>query len=137
MERKLRRIITGHNEQGKSIVTYDGHPISFEGLYEMWVTEKSPADNRHKNDAAKRKVKLEPPLNGSIFRFFRVLPEDTSKSIEVVEKEIAGRYAAMDASHCRPDTSKNPRMHKTKTADYIILLEGEVTLLLDEGEVEL
>jgi quercetin dioxygenase-like cupin family protein len=28
-------------------------------------------------------------------------------------------------------------MHKTKTVDYIILLEGEITLLLDEDEVDL
>ena len=28
-------------------------------------------------------------------------------------------------------------MHKTKTIDYIILLQGEVTLLLDKGEVEM
>jgi len=137
MRRKFRRIVTGHNERGKSIVIHDDHPISFGGLYEMWVTEKSPADNRHKNAAAKRKVKLEPPLNGSLFRFFRILPEDTSKSIEQVEKETARSFAAIDASHCRPDTSKSPHMHKTKTIDYIILLEGEITLLLDEDEVEL
>ena len=28
-------------------------------------------------------------------------------------------------------------MHKTKTIDYIILLKGDVTLLLDEEEVDL
>ena len=28
-------------------------------------------------------------------------------------------------------------MHKTNTIDYIILLKGDVTLLLDEGEVNL
>lgn len=28
-------------------------------------------------------------------------------------------------------------MHQTKTIDYIILLEGDVTLLLDEDEVQL
>ena len=28
-------------------------------------------------------------------------------------------------------------MHKTKTIDYIILLEGDVTLILDEDEVQL
>ncbi|KKM67692.1 hypothetical protein LCGC14_1468560 [marine sediment metagenome] len=28
-------------------------------------------------------------------------------------------------------------MHKTKTVDYIILLEGELTLLMEEGEVDL
>jgi len=137
MERKLRRIITGHNEEGKSVVAYDGRPIGFGGLSEIWVTDGSPADNKHKNDAAKRKVRLEPPSNGSIFRFFQVSPEDPSILTEQLEKGLAAAFAAMDASHCRPDTSRNPGMHKTKTVDYIILLEGEVTLLLDEDEVDL
>jgi mannose-6-phosphate isomerase-like protein (cupin superfamily) len=134
MERKLRRIITGHNEEGKSIVAYDGPPIE---TGRMWVTDRSPADNKHKDDAAQRKVGLEPPPNGSRFGFFRIFPEDPSKSTEEVEKETAAFFAAADASHCRPDISRHPHMHKTKTVDYIILLEGEVKLLLDEDEVDL
>jgi len=131
-ERKSKRVVTGHNEDGKSIVAYTG-PISFQ----MWVTDNSPADNKHKNDAAKRKVRLEPPSNGSKLAFFQVLPEDPSRSVEDVEKETAAGFEAIDASHCRPDTTRDPRMHKTKTVDYIILLEGEVTLLLDEDEIDL
>ena len=137
MEGKLRRIITGQNEEGKSIVTYDGPTLVFNNLSEMWVTDRSPADNKHKNDTTKRKVRLEPPSKGSIFRFFQVSPEDTSRSIKDLEKEAEAGFAEIDASHCRPDTSRNPRMHKTKTVDYIILLEGEVTLLLDEDMVDL
>ncbi|MFW9875762.1 MAG: cupin domain-containing protein [Candidatus Thorarchaeota archaeon] len=137
MKKKLRRIITGHNKEGKSIVAYDGPPIRFGGLFEMWVTEKSPANNKHKSDTAKREIKLEPPPKGSLLRFFTVSPNDPSKSTKKLEEETARGYAAIDASHCRPDTSRDPRMHKTKTVDYIILLEGEVTLLLDEDEVNL
>ena len=137
MEGKLRRIITQHNGKGKSIVAYAGPPIGFGGSFEIWVTDSSPADNKHQDDAAKRKVRLEPPSNGSIFRFFKVFPKDLSRSTEEVEKETGKRFAAMDASHCRPDTSRNPGMHKTKTVDYITLLEGEITLLLDEDEVDL
>ena len=37
----------------------------------------------------------------------------------------------------RVDTTRHPAMHKTKTIDYIILLDGDVTLLLDEDEVRL
>ena len=43
----------------------------------------------------------------------------------------------MGAAHERVDTSRHPAMHKTKTIDYIILLNGDVTLLLDEDEVRL
>lgn len=134
MERKLRRIITGHNEEGKSVVAYDGSPHM---EFSMWATNSSPADNKHNDDAAKQGIRLEPPANGSKFGFFMVPPEDPSKSAEVLEKEYTAGFAAMNASHCRPDTSKHPGMHKTKSVDYIILLEGEITLLLDEDEVEL
>ena len=43
----------------------------------------------------------------------------------------------MGAAHERVDSSRHPAMHKTKTIDYIILLKGDVTLLLDEDEVRL
>lgn len=43
----------------------------------------------------------------------------------------------MGAAHARVDTTRSPVMHKTKTVDYIILLSGEITMLLDEGEVDL
>ena len=35
------------------------------------------------------------------------------------------------------DTTKHPAMHKTETIDYIILLKGDVSLILDEDEVRL
>jgi quercetin dioxygenase-like cupin family protein len=34
-------------------------------------------------------------------------------------------------------TSRHPGMHKTRTIDYVVLLSGEVTLLLDKREVDL
>jgi quercetin dioxygenase-like cupin family protein len=43
----------------------------------------------------------------------------------------------MEATHCRPDTKRHPGMHKIRTIDYVIILSGEVTLLLDKGEVDL
>ena len=38
---------------------------------------------------------------------------------------------------CRTDTTRHPGMHKTRTIDYVVLLSGEVTMLLDKGEVDL
>ena len=40
----MRRIITGHNEDGKSVVMYEGPPArsigeDVGGLYEIWNTE--------------------------------------------------------------------------------------------------
>ena len=43
IERKFKRIVTGHNEEGKSIVAYDGPP---KNQFQLWVTDKAPADSR-------------------------------------------------------------------------------------------
>jgi len=98
-----------------------------------------PARNVGDADAADRPIRLEPPPNGSLFRFFQVAPEaqDAAVSAEERERQVAASFAAMAAPHARVDTSRSPFMHKTKTVDYIILLSGEVTMLLDEGEVDL
>jgi uncharacterized cupin superfamily protein len=57
-------------------------------------------------------------------------------SREERERQTAKLFAQMDA-HCRSDASRHPGMHKTRTIDYVVLLSGEVTLLLDKGEVDL
>ena len=50
MSHTLRRIVTGHNDTGQSIVEIDGGPATElsangSGLHEIWLTESIPADN--------------------------------------------------------------------------------------------
>ena len=59
------------------------------------------------------------------------VPEDMLQEI------AADAFEKVGAAHHRVDTSKHPAMHKTETVDYIILLKGDVTLILDEEEVDL
>ncbi len=132
-----RRIVTGTNDQGRSHIVSDGPPVELGTLTEFWATESSPAGYGSDDEVAGRRVQLEPPPNGTIFRFFRVDPEDPTKSREEVDQEVAAGFSAVGAEHCRPDTSRHPRMHTTSTVDYIVLLQGEVTLLLDDDEVDL
>ena len=137
IDRKFRRIITGHNKKGKSVVLSEMQPIEYGVLYDMWRTDRSPAKNSISFDSADSGPQLEPFPNGTVFRFFRCDPEDPSLSLEEIEEIRAARFAYWKAEHCRPDTTRGPQMHRTKTLDYIIVLEGEVTLLLDEEEVDL
>lgn len=140
-----RRIVTGHNDEGKSIVVSDGPPGKERGnLFEMWNTGQMPADNAGPQDAAAdRDVILEPDPNGSVFRFFEVGPESANPSVEERERAFQERLAGLSeearaqAQRIRPDTSRHPSMHRTRTVDYIVLLKGEVTMLLDEGEVQM
>jgi hypothetical protein len=134
MAPQFRRIVTGHDAEGKSVVVIDGPPSAF-GAF--WQTEGTPADNRTTADAAQAVRTLEPPPAGSIFRYASIPPEDPNVPAKEREAAIARMFAQMEAEDCRPDTSRHPGMHKTRTVDYVILLAGEVTLLLDRGEVDL
>jgi mannose-6-phosphate isomerase-like protein (cupin superfamily) len=135
MAREPRRIVTGHDAEGKSVFVIDGPPTPF-GAY-CWMTDATPVNNTGSGDAGLQVRKLEPPPSGSIFRFAAIPPEDPKVSREERERQTAKLFAQMDAAHCRSDTSRHPGMHKTRTIDYVVLLSGEVTLLLDKGEVDL
>ncbi len=134
MPREMRRIVTGHDTAGKSIVVIDGPPTSTAAY---WLADSTPADNAAAGDAAQRVRGLEPPRGGTIFRYAVIPPEDPKVTREERERTMARMFEQMGAAHCRPDTSRHPGMHKTRTVDYVILLSGEVTLLLDKGEVDL
>jgi hypothetical protein len=138
---KTRRVVTGFNENGKSIVAIDGPPGSIAGaagagIAEVWITD-GLADNSIKGDLAKRPVRLEPPDGGSVARFFALDPEDHKLSRKELDERAAAGMKAIGGEHCRPDTTRHPGMHTTRTVDYVILLEGEVTLILENGEVNL
>jgi mannose-6-phosphate isomerase-like protein (cupin superfamily) len=64
-------------------------------------------------------------------------PENPNMTAAEREWTTAQLFAQMDATPCLTDTSRHPGMHRTRTIDHVVLLSGEVTMLLDKGEVEL
>lgn len=147
MLKAVRRVVTGHTARGSSVVLLDGIATNTlanparpgRGLTDLWVTDRAPAGNAGRADAADGPIKLEPPPKGSVFRFFQIPPEaeDEALSREERERRTAAAFERMGAAATRVDTTRHPAMHKTRTVDYVILLSGEVTMLLDEGEVTL
>jgi hypothetical protein len=138
----LRRVVTGLNADGKSVVVIDGPPgnrldPSSVGTAQLWQTEGKALDPRDDRDAVSGAFTLLPLAGGSKFLFFTIDPHDPATTTAQQEEEAAIRFAAMGAADARVDTSRHPRMHRTQTVDYIILLKGEVTLLLDEEERDL
>src|SRR5258708_1530130 len=115
MAREPRRIVTGHNAQGKSVIVIDGPATPF-GAY--WLTDSTPVNNAGGGDDGLKVKTLEPPDGGSIFRFAAIPPEDPQVSREERERQTAKMFAQINASHCRPDTTRDPGMHKTRTIDY-------------------
>lgn len=138
MEKKFRCVVTEKGQNGKSFISEDREvPMGPLGIFDFWETEETPAPLHGSNPLVGKPTRLEAPHNGTIFRFFEIPPVQKNVSSEEAEKKAAKLFASAQASHCRVDTRLNPMMHTTKTIDYVVLLKGEVTLILDEAETKL
>ena len=138
----MRRIITGHDENGRSIISIDGPPArsigeDVGGLFEIWNTDGNDIISSDSSDRADEDIILSPPKGGTKFRYFQINPIPEGVPDEMMHEIAADAFEKIGASHHRIDTSKHPAMHKTETIDYIVLLQGDVSLLLDEEEVRL
>jgi len=136
---RVRRVVTGHDEEGRSIILSDGiapnvkeMTPSFPGLAltDLWETKGSPASNEGDADAADRPVRLEPPPNGTIVRIVEFPPDSTRPQAA----DGTGGFKAIGAGHAKDKHSPDPMMHRTSTVDYIIVLKGEIYAVMEKGE---
>jgi hypothetical protein len=77
-----------------------------------------------------------PPANGTILRIVDFPPqpadpEERARQLQAVFEEMYG-----DAGH-QPGNERNPGMHITPTIDYAIVLQGEITAIMERGETAL
>ena len=135
---RVRRVLTGHDADGRSTIIADGQAPnmkempSFPGLAltDLWETASAPADNGGHADAAARPIRLEPPKSGTIFRIVE-FPPDSSRP---KDSDGAAGFKAIGAAHAQDKRSSDPMMHKTSTVDYIVVLKGEIYAVLEKGE---
>lgn len=114
-----RRIVTGHDARGVSVVVSDGPvPVTRElpqdgvAFHEVWVTATSPAViGAGAEDPTAGSITVPPPANGTRIRINEFLP-----------------------GHLDERLLQSP-VHRTESIDYGIVLEGEITLVLDDSEV--
>jgi quercetin dioxygenase-like cupin family protein len=114
LTRGVRRIITGHNTQGRSYIIQDDRVTggAFPSLYKATGDlPLGPGPNGEPQKIMQTDApQLEPALGGSSFTFVTLPPT--------------------------PSGAK-PGWHRTMTLDYNILLGGELVLMVDEGETTL
>jgi hypothetical protein len=138
--RPIRRVVTHNDENGLSYALLDGVASNvIGGLTEIWVTGPELPGDDSKVDIGLQSDSLEPPPQGSVFRFFQIPPESSLGHLTREERLMGWEdlFKKLNAPHAQPDTSRDPGMHKSRTTDYIILLSGSIHLVLDKGEVEL
>jgi len=113
----VRRIVTGHDADGKAVVATDERLTAVSrriGAHitgcEIWSTDQMPVDNSAAADAAQRA--------GFVKRY----------NYAGTGGGTAFRVTEWAPGHAR-------FTHRTETVDYAILLSGEIDLELDSGEV--
>lgn len=131
-----RRIVTGHDAQGKAVVLFDSvlspKPRSAGGgLTNLWITTEFPVDMSASNDRGQTPVAVPPPVNGTIFRIVEFAPMASNAAPVDHEKTLR----AMGIDPATQGYARHANTHRTKTIDYAIILDGEIDMLLDDSEI--
>jgi quercetin dioxygenase-like cupin family protein len=110
MTLEVRRVVTGHDKNGKARVIIDelsDNVISRRAGQQstvIWATDQTPPNLEALNDLSPD-VKSTTVANGTVFRVSRFEP------------------------------GVAPRNHRTASMDYAVVLSGQIDMELDDGEV--
>ena len=144
MATPVRRVVTGHDAAGRAIIQSDAPPTRVQVVgehgptfYEIWNTRETPAPiDRQGGEPVEAQLTLAPPKGGTRIRVLDIPPE-TAQMATIDAASARAHFAeigAAEASTHGQGESKHPFMHRTQSVDYGIVLEGEITLIVDEGE---
>ena len=142
--KSIRRIISVDGADGKSKAIADATLTDVRtdparpgyASTRVWVTDRTPARIDGIIDTLHLPHTLEPPPGGSVCRIVTFPPDATFKS-KVGAREVQAFFAAMGspAASTYSADAPHPYMQKTRTLDLCLVLEGEITLVLDAHEV--
>ncbi len=122
-----RRVVTGHDAEGRAVIVSDGEPagtIRANGFgVATWLWLEGPATTVDDGgDEPEGAIRLEPPAGGCSVRIIRF---------------PGAREGGGDWIRVEGDDPDEPGMHATDTLDFMVVVEGRIVLGLDDGEHEL
>ena len=133
MSKSHRVIITGTDRSGKSVIAEEVHaPLTGPGNFDFWQTKLGQSP--HDLSFGRSPMKFYPQPGGTMFRLFTIPPDDPNMKPADVAALQDWFFNQIGDPAARADTSRHPMMHTTATIDYIVLLSGEISPLLDEGD---
>jgi len=144
MPRTIRRVVTGCDSNGKSMVVSDGEParrVTIEHLAGLTMTgllflDRPPVDVSDGSDQPGTRGRLGPAPGGMTFGTTEIPPDEAMMAgldMEALQEEVSAKMPGLlDAA----DPSRLG-MHWTETIDFVVVVSGEVWLQLDESEVHL
>jgi mannose-6-phosphate isomerase-like protein (cupin superfamily) len=137
-----RRVVTGHDAQGKAVALFDGtvpakqKSAGGNAITMLWITGEAPADLTATIDRADAPVGVPPPANGSIFRIVEFPPVTASggPSTHIDHNKI---LTSMGIDPATQGYLRHANTHRTRSVDYAIVLDGEIDMLMDDSEVHM
>jgi quercetin dioxygenase-like cupin family protein len=138
MSTSVRRVVTGHDEEGNAVFVSDSQVEPFvpsfspgTAFHQLWGGDQTPT---FPDDGTRPQVSAYfPPVGGFRFGLFTLAPAsevppsdlDVAASLAEVEQALPGLFKYNEADA--------PGMHTTPTIDFEVVLAGEVELELDDG----
>jgi uncharacterized cupin superfamily protein len=139
-----RRIVTIDREPGKSVIVSDGPSPDVRldparpgfALHRVWVIETHPAPIVP--ESLQLPNVLVPPPKGTVLNVW-TLPPDASWQGKAGVEQARAFYASVGAQSIATcgSIAANPYSQKANTVEFLVVTEGEVTLVLDTGEATL
>ncbi|MBK8957043.1 MAG: cupin domain-containing protein [Proteobacteria bacterium] len=136
----MRRIVTGHDAQGKSVFIADGEApnrITLDGrpgweLNTLWSTKGTPGVPASGDPSLHLDTYL-PATPGTRF-IFATWPGRQDQARNADPETLRAEYNAKVPGMGHAHEKDNHGMHTTDTVDYVVILTGEVWLELDDGK---
>ena len=143
----VRRVVTGHDAAGKAIVISDGFtPVvktdplrpGYRGT-DIWKTAAMPVPiTGSETDPTLGLRPLLPAPNGTTIRITELGPEtEELRTLSADKVRAVFEGASAGSASTFKEGARHPLMHRTETIDYAVVLEGEITLVLDDQDVVL
>lgn len=144
MSRSVRRVVTGHDDDGNAVILVDGptpNLLEFGAIPGLastvpWLTRGPKIDLVTDNDpvAPGSAIPSFPGVGETILRVAD-FPPDTVYPSDARAAIFAGIHGSEEASaRSNHVADKHFWFHKTDSLDYAVVLEGEITLIVDRGE---
>jgi mannose-6-phosphate isomerase-like protein (cupin superfamily) len=145
MVKPIRRVVTGHDENGHAVViSDDAAPFVYVSKLQpdrfsvdIWRTHETPATIVARAPEPTLGPRRQMPTqNGTVLRINTIPPESEALR-DMTPADSARAFEAMGnaAATTHGQGGRHPLMHRTESIDYALILSGEITMLLDDAEV--
>jgi ketosteroid isomerase-like protein len=142
MLKPIRRLVTTRDANGRSKLLLDAaahnavsHPAwPGMGATMVWTTDQVPADPSGEADATARPYHAMPHPGGVNFVVAQFPPEAEYRAMTPEQQRAARHIGDFIADNPVSHEDLMIGMHVTETVDCEVILSGQLTLILDDGE---